>query len=565
MTFENASPPLARALAEQGFGAPTLVQAAVLDPQTRGRDILVSAQTGSGKTVAFGLAMASDILGAGEQVADGGAPLGLVVAPTRELALQVAQELRWLYAQTGARIVACVGGMSPHVERRALAAGAEIVVGTPGRLRDHLERRALDLSRLAAVALDEADEMLDMGFREDLEFILDATPQDRRTLLFSATMPKQIVALARKYQRNALRIEAKGAESGHADIDYRAVRVDPRESEKAVINLLRFFDSPTAIVFCNTREASRHLQAMLQERGFSAALLSGELGQHERNLSIQALRDGRARVCVATDVAARGLDLPTVGLVIHADLPHDAEALQHRSGRTGRAGRKGVSVLLIPPKARRRAENLFAEAKVVPDWQAPPSAEDIARLDRERMTRDEVFSGEPGEEDREIASALLAELGPEKCAQALARLLRARLPAAEEVSDPGAGPDFSAAGKQPRGARQPMPGGVWFRLDIGRERNADPKWMLPMLCRKGGVTRADIGAIRIFPKDSKVEIAAAVAEAFLQNMRKPGGDAIRVERAGEPDDQRGPKPRKPKPHKGGAGPSPPANPKRKTR
>ncbi|WP_298428267.1 DEAD/DEAH box helicase [Rhodoblastus sp.] len=552
MTFDHASPPLARALAEHGYGAPTPVQAAVLRPEAEGRDILVSAQTGSGKTVAFGLAMASDLIGAGERVPDSGAPLGLVIAPTRELALQVAQELRWLYAQAGARVVACVGGMNPHAERRALAAGAEIVVGTPGRLRDHLERGALDLSRLATAALDEADEMLDMGFREDLEFILDATPETRRTLLFSATMPKSIVALAKKYQRNALRIEAAGGETGHADIDYRAVRVDPRETEKVVINLLRFFDSPTAIVFCNTRESSRHLQAMLQERGFTAALLSGELGQHERNLSIQALRDGRARVCVATDVAARGLDLPTVGLVIHADLPHDAEALQHRSGRTGRAGRKGVSVLLVAPKARRRAENLLAEAKVVPDWQAPPSAEDIGKLDRERMARDAAFSDEPNEEENEIAAALLAEHGAEKCAAALARLLRARLPEAEEVSDPGHAPDFSG-GKAPRAGRQPLTGSVWFRLDIGRERNADPKWMLPMLCRKGGVTRADIGAIRIFPKDSKVEIAGPAAESFLKNMRRPGGDAVRVERIGsggedarDAGDWKGSKP-----HKGG--------------
>ncbi len=263
MTFENASPALARALAEHDYRAPTPVQAAVMKPEAEGRDILVSAQTGSGKTVAFGLAMASDLIGAGETVPDVGAPQALVIAPTRELALQVAQELRWLYAQAGARIVACVGGMDPRAERRALEAGAQIVVGTPGRLRDHLERRALNLSRLAVAALDEADEMLDMGFREDLEFILDATPEGRRTLLFSATMPKSIVALARKYQRNALRIEAVGDAGGHADIDYRAVRVDARETEKAVINLLRYYDSQTAIVFCNTRDSVRHLQAML--------------------------------------------------------------------------------------------------------------------------------------------------------------------------------------------------------------------------------------------------------------------------------------------------------------
>jgi ATP-dependent RNA helicase DeaD len=554
LTFENASPALARALAAHDYLKPTPVQAAVMKPEAEGRDILVSAQTGSGKTVAFGLAMASDLIGAGETVPDVGAPLALVIAPTRELALQVAQELRWLYSQSGARIVACVGGMDPRAERRALEAGATIVVGTPGRLRDHLERRALDLSRLAVAALDEADEMLDMGFRDDLEFILDATPEGRRTLLFSATMPKSIVALARKYQRNALRIEAVGDVGGHADIDYRAVRVDPRETEKAVINLLRYYDSPTAIVFCNTRDSVRHLQASLQERGFSAALLSGELGQHERNLSIQALRDGRARVCVATDVAARGLDLPTVGLVIHADLPHDAEALQHRSGRTGRAGRKGVSVLMVPPKARRRAESLLAQANVAAEWASPPTADDIKRLDRERMARDEAFQNELTDEENEIAALLLNEHGPEKCAAALARLLLARLPQAEEVVDPGVGPDFSAPSKGPRAGKAPLPGAVWFRLDIGRAKNADPKWMLPMLCRNGGVTRADIGAIRIFPQDSKVEIAGEVAETFLKNMRRPGGENIRVERIGPAGDSPAPsdfgKPKGKKPYKG---------------
>jgi ATP-dependent RNA helicase DeaD len=296
----------------------------------------------------------------------------------------------------------------------------------------------------------------------------------------------------------------------------------------------------------------------LQERGFTAALLSGELGQHERNLSIQALRDGRARVCVATDVAARGLDLPSVGLVIHADLPHDAEALQHRSGRTGRAGRKGVSVLLVPAKARRRVENLFAHANVVPAWQAPPSAEEIRKLDRARMAQDPAFQDEASEEENEIAAALLAEHGAEKCAAALARLLRTRLPEAEEVADPGAGPDFSfekgARGKPPGGKNAPLEGGVWFRLDIGRKNNADPKWMLPMLCRNGGVNRADIGAIRIFPTDSKVEIAGAAAESFFKNMRRPGGENIRIERVGgapAPREARPPKDKKrkgPKPH-----------------
>ncbi len=203
LTFPELSPGLAEALAQRGYAAPTPVQAAVLEPQAQGRDLVVSAQTGSGKTVAFGLAMAEQVLGEDGRVRQAASPLALVIAPTRELALQVSRELAWLYQKAGARIATCVGGMNPSQERRALQSGATIVVGTPGRLRDHLERGALDLSALAAVVLDEADEMLDMGFREELEEILDATPEGRRTLLFSATMPRPIEALARRYQRNS--------------------------------------------------------------------------------------------------------------------------------------------------------------------------------------------------------------------------------------------------------------------------------------------------------------------------------------------------------------------------
>src|SRR6201999_839780 len=207
-----------------------------------------------------------------------------------------------------------------------------------------------------------------MGFREDLQFILETTPQTRRTLLFSATLPKMIVNLAQHYQRDALRIKTLGAAEGHADIEYRAIRIAPNKVESAVVNLLRFLDPPNALVFCATRQVVRHLEAILRERGFAAVALSGELSQSERNHALQALRDGRARVCVATDVAARGIDLPNLGLVFHADLPNDAEVLQHRSGRTGRAGRKGVSVLLVVPARRRRAELLLNLAGIDADW-----------------------------------------------------------------------------------------------------------------------------------------------------------------------------------------------------
>ena len=260
-----------------------------------------------------------------------GLPLALVIATTRELALQVAKELSWLYADSHARIATCVGGMDASRERRSLSHGTHIVVGTPGRLRDHLERGALDLSALRAAVLDEADEMLDMGFRDDLETLLLATPKERRTLLFSATMPRPIVQLAKTYQRDALRISTVGEDRGHGDIAYQCVTVAPSDIEHAVINLLRFHEAETAMLFCATRDNVRHLHASLVDRGFQAVALSGEHSQNERNQALQALRDRRARVCVATDVAARGIDLPTLSLVIHVELPRDAEALQHRS------------------------------------------------------------------------------------------------------------------------------------------------------------------------------------------------------------------------------------------
>ena len=308
-----------------------------------------------------------------------------MIAPTRELALQVSRELEWLYADAGARVTTCVGGMDPRAERRDLQAGTHDVVGTPGRLRDHIERGALDLSALKAVVLDEADEMLDLGFREDLEEILDSTPTERRTLLFSATIAKEIATLARRYQRDAVRIDTLRRDEAHGDIEYRAVRVAPNEVENAVVNLLRYFESPGALVFCNTRERVRHLHGALRERGFSAVALSGEMTQKERSDALQALRDGHARACVATwTSAARGLDLPDLGLVIHAELPVNKAGLLHRSGRTGRAGKKGTSVLVVPYNKRRFAERLLDSASIDAGWSGPPLADEIRAKDQQR-------------------------------------------------------------------------------------------------------------------------------------------------------------------------------------
>jgi ATP-dependent RNA helicase DeaD len=555
VTSFTSNPSLALALEERGYLEPTPVQVAVTAPETWDRDLLVSAQTGSGKTVAYGIAMGQTLLGDASALPPPGAPLALVVAPTRELALQVERELTWLYRHTGARICACVGGMDAQRERRALLSGVHIVVGTPGRLRDHIERGALDVSALAIVVLDEADEMLDLGFREDLEFMLKAMPVEKRSLLFSATVPKGIATLARGYQRDARRIEVERGRQGHVDIEYRAIRIYPQEREAAVVNLLRLAESPTAIVFCNTREAVRHLSATLTERGFSVVTLSGELSQHERNQAMQSLRNGRSRVLVATDVAARGIDLPNVGIVIHADLPHDVETLQHRAGRTGRAGKKGVSAILTPFGRRRSAERLFSEAGIQAVWVGPPTAAEVRALDAERFVADPALTEPASEDDLEMARRLLAERSAEDVAAALVRLYRARLPAIEDVADPGerprdarprpvyserpaqrgrATPEDREASRSARagGGKHSLGGGVWFRIDIGRAKGADPKWLLPMICRAGGLTKADIGTIRVFDHETKFEISAEAAPKFTADIKKRVGETPHIEPLG---------------------------------
>jgi ATP-dependent RNA helicase DeaD len=529
MTFETLPGFLAEALSARGYTAPTPVQAHVLEPEAEGRDLIVSAQTGSGKTVAFGLAMAPQLLGEAGRLPVAREPLALIIAPTRELALQVSRELDWLYGKSGGRIATCVGGMDPSKERRALAQGAHIVVGTPGRLRDHLERGALDLSALRVAVLDEADEMLDMGFREDLEEILDATPGERRTLLFSATMPKPIVALARRYQKDALRISTVGEDRGHGDISYQAIALAPADIEAVVVNLLRFHEAESAMLFCATRENVRRLHASLTERGFAAVALSGENSQSERNHAMQALRDRRARVCVATDVAARGIDLPTLSLVIHVELPRDAETLQHRSGRTGRAGKKGTAILLVPFPRRKRVEGVLRGARIAAEWIGPPTADEIRARDRQRLLEALLDPAELDDEDREIGRSLLAQRSAEDIAAALVRAHRARLPAPEDLLEGSVG---GTPGEAPRGHRPGFEDTAWFRINIGRRHNADPRWLLPLLCRRGHVSRNEIGAIRIGANESLFEIPSAAARRFLDAVARTSGpddDGVAIE------------------------------------
>lgn len=537
MTDITIAAPLAAALSAKGYDSLTPVQSAMLAADVAGKDVLVSAQTGSGKTVAFGIGIAEELLRGADRLLYADVPMALCIAPTRELALQVARELEWLYAEAGAKIATCVGGMDYRTEKRALERGAHIVVGTPGRLRDHIERRSLDLSGLKAVVLDEADEMLDLGFRDDLEFILQAAPEERRTLMFSATVSKEIAGLAKDFQRDALRIQTQGEAKQHVDIEYRALSVAARDREHAIFNVLRFYESRTAIVFCKTRANVNHLMARMGNRGFQVVALSGELSQQERTHALQALRDGRARVCIATDVAARGIDLPGLELVIHADLPSNSETLLHRSGRTGRAGNKGVSALIVAPADFKKAQRLLQGAKVVAEWGKAPSADDVQAKDDVRLLEHPALQADVGDEAA-TADTLIQRFGAERVAAAFIRLWREGRSAPEELSDTAA-PVVSAP--KERGEFGPS---VWFALSVGRSGRAEARWLLPKICDAGGITKDGIGAIRVQEDRTFVQIAEGLAARFGATMeietgvtmeRLPGEPMLeRAERAPRP-------------------------------
>lgn len=541
---ETIAPALSGALAARGYASLTAVQTAVLAPEAADTDLLVSAQTGSGKTVAFGIAIAAQLLGGKDRFDAPRTPLAMIIAPTRELALQVRRELEWLYAQTGARIASCVGGMDIRSERRALEQGAHIVVGTPGRLRDHITRNALDMSTLQAVVLDEADEMLDLGFRDDLEFILDEAPEDRRTLMFSATVPRQIATLAKRFQRDALRITAAGEAGQHVDIEYKAMVVPPHERDHAIVNTLLYYDAQNTIIFCATREAVKHLASRLSNRGFAVVALSGELSQAERNNALQSMRDGRARVCVATDVAARGIDLPNLDLVIHAELPTNPETLLHRSGRTGRAGRKGTCVLVVPFSRRRSAERLLQMAKLSAETMPAPGIAAVQAKNNERILNEVAEVEALDEEHSDVLKALQERYTPEQIAAAyLARELSLR-PVPEELSDAPIRPldgrrgndrfdrndrgDRGGRGERgerfggERQERGPRFDGVWYSLSAGRKHRADPRWLLPLICKAGNVSKRDVGSIRILDNETRFEILTEKSGEFFQNVQDHG-------------------------------------------
>ena len=508
---KSVEPRLATALDDRGFKTLTPVQEAVLASEMLGRDAIVSAQTGSGKTIAFGLSISTDVLTKERASATPKSPTALIVAPTRELALQVKAELIWLYSNTEISIASCVGGMDMRTERRSLAKSPDIVLGTPGRLKDHIERGFLDLSSLKVVVLDEADEMLKLGFRDELEFILSSTPTTRRTVLYSATISKGIEKLAERYQNNALRISTISKNEQHLDIQYRAITVSARDNEHAIMNVLRYYDAKNALVFCGTRATVNHLTARLNNRGFSVVSLSGELSQKERTHALQSMRDGRSKVCVATDVAARGIDLPNLELVIHADLPKNQESLLHRSGRTGRAGKKGVSILMVGSSIMKKAQRLLDNARIKAVWDTPPKPEEILERDNERLITDPIFEEISTEDDKIVIKSLIQKYSPEKIAGALVRKFRTNKFAPDEISPIEEKPSKKVE-------RDDFKNGVWLRLSVGRNQKAEPRWILPTIIRVSKIDKKDIGSIQIQNEETLVELNPKVLSKFMTSL-----------------------------------------------
>ncbi len=551
--FSALSPALAAALESRGFSTLTPIQQAVLAPDLSGRDLRLFSQTGSGKTVAVGLVLAPELARitserAAAATTGRAAPAAILIAPTRELAAQLARELTWLFQPIGASVCAVTGGTSFSQEIRALRQGPLVVVGTPGRLRDHLERSTIDPSQVIAAVLDEADQMLDLGFREDLEAILGTMPEERRTHLVAATFSREVRALADRYQRDAVAIEGTKPGEANVDIAHVAHLVRPEDRDAAVINLLLLAPGERTLVFVRTREGAADLADRIAAAGFSALSLSGELEQRERTRTVEAFRAGTVTTVVATDVAARGLDIMDVNRVIHADPPGDAETFIHRSGRTGRAGRKGTSFVLVPPPAREYVSRLFRNARVTATWAPAPSPEDVlreadARL-RAELTAPSTEAVDPRLEA--LAETLLAEADPKALVTALLARARHTGPTAPLPITPIAPP----APRAPRPQRDSMKATgsfVPFQITWGGRHGADARRLLALVCRRGEIQSNQVGAIRVGDFMSTVEVASPVADAFARLARRPDerDPRIRIKPMEDAPEGNAPPPRRP--------------------
>ncbi len=527
---------LLAAVDELGYTQPSPIQAQAIAPLVEGRDLLGQAATGTGKTAAFALPMLERLAELRPQRSRGDAPFGLILTPTRELALQVTQAVERYGAGLGARVVTVYGGAPVGPQWKALQGGVDVVVATPGRAIDLMNRGALRLDELETVVLDEADEMLDMGFVEDIETLLDATPDTRQTVLFSATVPARIEDLARNYLREPVTVRIARAEvvEGEAPQVRQTAYLVPRTHTTAALGRVLEAERPrAAIVFCRTRLDVDAVTETLTARGLRAEALHGGMDQEHRTRVVERLRSGRTELLVATDVAARGLDIDLLTHVVNHDVPQSAEAYVHRIGRVGRAGREGVAITLVPPSkvyTLRSVERLTGQQIEI----APvPTAADLraARLAHTRVALVEQLSTEDVDEASDgvatMIGSLAAEYDPVLVAAAAVRLLQNAAGTPDDGADipvvsagRGGGPrEPRGRGTRAAGTRPPKAGTARLFVNAGRASGVRPQDIVGALANESSLSGRDIGAIQIHERHALVEIPEHAADDVLRSLR----------------------------------------------
>lgn len=508
---------VAQALTEMGFEEPTPIQQQTVPLLQEGRDVIGQAQTGTGKTAAFGIPiveMANTKYG-GVQA--------LIVTPTRELAIQVAEEISRIGKYRRVRTLPIYGGQSIDRQIRGLRQGVQVVIGTPGRLLDHLSRKTLILDNVKVVVLDEADEMLDMGFIDDIESILQATPESRQTLLFSATMPEEIRRLSRKYLHSPEFITVSKQNLTVPLIEQ--VYYETREPNK-LESLCRILDSMTvtlSIIFCRTKRGVDELVAGLQARGYPAAALHGDLSQYQRNHVMRQFRTGQIDYLVATDVAARGLDIENVSHVINYDVPQDPEFYVHRIGRTGRAGKSGVAVTLVSPRDYRQLRLIEDLTKTRIRREKMPTQADIHERQKEGIKERLLEMLEEGKLAyyRNIVDSFMDDYDPMDVAAAALKL---------SLDLDEGGEDLIVESFGNTGAR---PGMTRLFMTIGRKDNVSTADLVRAIADEAGISESSIGNINIYEKFAFVEVAEEWASRVINclHQRTVRGRRISVEPA----------------------------------
>ena len=564
------APAVLKALSDVGYETPSAIQAQTIPPLLEGRHVVGLAQTGTGKTAAFALPILSQ-LDLSQKT-----PQALVLAPTRELALQVSEAFeKYAAHMKGVHVLPIYGGQGYGVQLSALRRGVHVVVGTPGRIMDHLEKGTLDLSQLRFLVLDEADEMLKMGFAEDVETILADTPDDKHVALFSATMPAQIRRISKKYLADPVEITVKNKTTTSASITQRYLICSYPQKVDALTRILEVENFEGMIVFVRTKNETELLAEKLRARGFSAMAINGDVPQVQRERTVNQLKSGKLDILVATDVAARGLDVERISHVINYDIPTDTESYVHRIGRTGRAGRKGDSIAFVTPRERHLLRAIEKATRQPLTQMSIPTIEDInsTRLSRFDDAITEALQGEKLDFFRDVVAHYVNEHDvPEAdVAAALVAVMHGDQPLVLDAEPEPAQRSFDTREQRPErgGGRKPerRPRGrtdvemASYRIAVGKRHKVEPRQIVGALANEGGLSRGDFGHIDIRPDFSLVELPRELPAGTLDKLSgtRISGKLIEIRMdAGPPSrraDARGPRadaderPRKPR-HKG---------------